>query len=729
MYEVNLERAMNYWMDLLDDYTNIAKIPNDFFYKDCSDEVVDEVFKMNIEKHERLIQYSKVNNISIDSIIETIYGLILQKYIYEDDVVFGKTMNIIPIRVRVRQSEKFIDVVRKLKRQWSRSLEYGYYLLSDIENKNHLNTKLINTIFIAKSFDLSYDYDIEKKGYDLSVIVYTKRALKIKIKYKQSIYKRETIRRILNQFDYIIEQIIEDNDILIEDLEFVCKEEEKVLLEDFNNNQYEIPYDKSYVDLFREQVKVTPSNIAARDENRKLTYKELDEVTDKLAGYLNHIGVESEDIVAVMLPRDINIIITAIGIMKSGGAFFPIDTSNPEERLNYLLEDSNAKVVITTDELKSKVVNENTIVLDINDEEMFKLGYELTEKITSSNCAYTISTSGSTGRPKTIAIEHKSLVNMCYYSVKSISATENDICGIYLSFSFDAVMKQLFPYLLVGASIDIMPEEAKFDEYTVNEYCEENDITILALPTAFARLFIQNCNNNSLRVVQTGGERLKGYRKRNYELYNEYGPTEFTVVSTSFHVDREYGKIPIGKPIFNTYAYVLDKKNKLCPIGAPGELCLSGIQISRGYLNKKGLTEQVFVENPYKTCEHNKLMYRTGDLVRWLDDGNLDYIGRMDNQVKIDEFRIELYEIENIINNITEIKSVVCISRTNDDGDMYICAYYVIDEEDSGKINERTIREYLNEHLPPYMIPTIIMRIDKIPVTPIGKVNKRALPE
>ncbi|EQI38954.1 amino acid adenylation domain-containing protein [Clostridioides difficile] len=500
-------------------------------------------------------------------------------------------------------------------------------------------------------------------------------------------------------------------------------------MEDFNNNQYEIPYDKSYVDLFREQVKVTPSNIAARDENRKLTYKELDEVTDKLAGYLNHIGVESEDIVAVMLPRDINIIITAIGIMKSGGAFFPIDTSNPEERLNYLLEDSNAKVVITTDELKSKVVNENTIVLDINDEEMFKLGYELTEKITSSNCAYTISTSGSTGRPKTIAIEHKSLVNMCYYSVKSISATENDICGIYLSFSFDAVMKQLFPYLLVGASIDIMPEEAKFDEYTVNEYCEENDITILALPTAFARLFIQNCNNNSLRVVQTGGERLKGYRKRNYELYNEYGPTEFTVVSTSFHVDREYGKIPIGKPIFNTYAYVLDKKNKLCPIGAPGELCLSGIQISRGYLNKKGLTEQVFVENPYKTCEHNKLMYRTGDLVRWLDDGNLDYIGRMDNQVKIDEFRIELYEIENIINNITEIKSVVCISRTNDDGDMYICAYYVIDEEDSGKINERTIREYLNEHLPPYMIPTIIMRIDKIPVTPIGKVNKRALPE
>ncbi|EQF59422.1 condensation domain protein, partial [Clostridioides difficile CD175] len=205
MYEVNLERAMNYWMDLLDDYTNIAKIPNDFFYKDCSDEVVDEVFKMNIEKHERLIQYSKVNNISIDSIIETIYGLILQKYIYEDDVVFGKTINIIPIRVRVRQSEKFIDVVRKLKRQWSRSLEYGYYLLSDIENKNHLNTKLINTIFIAKSFDLSYDYDIEKKGYDLSVIVYTKRALKIKIKYKPSIYKRETIRRILNQFDYIIE--------------------------------------------------------------------------------------------------------------------------------------------------------------------------------------------------------------------------------------------------------------------------------------------------------------------------------------------------------------------------------------------------------------------------------------------------------------------------------------------------------------------------------------------
>ncbi|MGO0862416.1 AMP-binding protein, partial [Clostridioides difficile] len=181
------------------------------------------------------------------------------------------------------------------------------------------------------------------------------------------------------QIDYIIEQIIRNNNILIEDLEFVCKKEERILLKDFNDNQCEIPYDRSYIDLFKEQVERTPNNVAARDENRNLTYKELDESTDRLAGYLNHIGVKSEDIVAVMLPRDINIIVTAIGIMKSGGAFFPIDTSNPEERLNYLLEDSNAKVVITTEELKCKVINENTIVIDINDEDIFKIRYDLTE--------------------------------------------------------------------------------------------------------------------------------------------------------------------------------------------------------------------------------------------------------------------------------------------------------------------------------------------------------------
>jgi amino acid adenylation domain-containing protein len=429
-----------------------------------------------------------------------------------------------------------------------------------------------------------------------------------------------------------------------------------------------------------------------------------------------------------MLPRNLNIVVAAISIMKAGGIFFPIDINNPKERIEYLLEDSTAKVVITSDELKYKVKTIDTTIVDIDSNCYLDRIYKLTETITPDNGVYTISTSGSTGRPKTMTIEHKSLINMCFHSIESIEITEEDICGVYLSFSFDAVMKQIFPYLLVGASVDIMPEESKFNEYTVNEYCEEEDITILALPTAIAKLFIKNCNNFSIRVLQTGGERLKGYKHRDYKLYNEYGPAEFTVISTSFLVDREYDRVPIGKPIYNTYAYVLDKTEKVCPIGVPGELCLSGVQISRGYLRDEELTKKSFVPNPFRKDEYTEKMYRTGDLVRWLEDGSLDYIGRLDNQVKIGEFRIDLYEIENTINRIKEIKSSVCVSREDEEGEMYLIAYYVVDDHDYDDVNSRYIRYYLERQLPSYMIPKIIVRIDKIPVTPIGKVNKRALP-
>jgi amino acid adenylation domain-containing protein len=451
-----------------------------------------------------------------------------------------------------------------------------------------------------------------------------------------------------------------------------------------------------------------------------------------LGGYLNHIGVKKEDVVAVMLPRNINFVIAAIATMKAGGSFFPIDINNPIERIEYLLEDSKAKVLIKEDNIKislreESIKDSNICVVDIEKDGFMDTDFPLTQEIKPENVAYTISTSGSTGRPKIISVEHRSLLNMCFYSIDQINITENDICGVYLSFSFDAVMKQIFPYLLKGATVSIMSEEAKFNEFTVNEFCEENDVTVLALPSALAKLFIKNCNNQSLRVLQAGGEKLNGYKKRKYKLYNEYGPAEFTVLSTQFLVDKEYNRIPIGKPIANTYVYVLDKYDNLCPIGVPGELCLSGAQISRGYINKKEATEKSFVDNPFCIDVYTKKMYRSGDLVTWLETGELDYIGRLDNQIKIGENNIDLYEIDNMISNINQIKSCITIAKEDEKGIKYLSSYYVIDEKDYEKINSTYIRNYLKLHLPSYMIPSVIIRIEKIPVTLIGKVNKRAL--
>jgi amino acid adenylation domain-containing protein len=726
--EFNLNLETKYWSDLLGSYTNVAKIPYDYFNKESDEKLLFKSLILEESIYKKLIDFSSRNGISIEIIIETIYGLILQKYTYEEDVVFGKTLDFVPLRIYYKNNCSFMELLKKVQHQWIRSLEYANNPFIYIENESLLKDKLINTALFYKEMDIQDCIERFDKLYEFFVVLSARDCLEIQIGYNNAVYKSETVNRVLGEFRDIIEQILTDENILVDDIEFISKSEKDVVLHNFNNTQRGIPIDRDYISLFRECVDKYPENIAVRDEYKCINYRELDKLTDKLGGYLNHIGIHAEDIVAVMLPRNLNIVVAAISIMKAGGIFFPIDINNPKERIEYLLEDSNAKVVITSDELKYKVKTIDTTIVDIDSNCYLDRIYKLTETITPDNGVYTISTSGSTGRPKTMTIEHKSLINMCFHSIESIEITEEDICGVYLSFSFDAVMKQIFPYLLVGASVDIMPEESKFNEYTVNEYCEEEDITILALPTAIAKLFIKNCNNFSIRVLQTGGERLKGYKHRDYKLYNEYGPAEFTVISTSFLVDREYDRVPIGKPIYNTYAYVLDKTEKVCPIGVPGELCLSGVQISRGYLRDEELTKKSFVPNPFRKDEYTEKMYRTGDLVRWLEDGSLDYIGRLDNQVKIGEFRIDLYEIENTINRIKEIKSSVCVSREDEEGEMYLIAYYVVDDHDYDDVNSRYIRYYLERQLPSYMIPKIIVRIDKIPVTPIGKVNKRALP-
>lgn len=728
MHDHILNTETEYWGELLDNYTNVAKIPQDNYHDDYEEVITFESMSLDTKLHQSLIDYSNNNGISIEIIVDVIYALILQKHSYSEDVVFGKTLDSIPLRIYYKDNLKFVDLAKKVQHQWIRSVEYANNPFIYIENDSILKDKLINTVCFFKEYKTTECLEKLNKLYDILVMISIEDTLKISIGYNDNIYKVDTVNRILDQFLKVFKQVLRNESILLEDIELISGAERKKLLYEFNDNDKDIPLHKNYIELFSESVKRYSNNIAVQDERMSLKYRDLNIMSDKLGAYLNHIGVKLEDRVAVILPRNLNFVIAALSIVKAGASFFPIDTNNPKERMEYLLEDSNAKAVITTEDFFDKVSTIGASIIDIEDSSYLVTNYKFTEKILPDNSAYTISTSGSTGRPKMISIEHRSLINMCYYSNEYINVTEKDICGVYLSFSFDAVIKQIFPYLLVGATVDIMPEESKFNEYTVNEYCEESDITVLALPTALAKLFIKNCSNFSLRVLQAGGERLKGFKEREYKVYNEYGPAEFTVLCTSFYVDKHYDNVPIGSTINNTKAYVLDKNDKLCPIGVPGELCLSGIQISRGYINNEELNKLSFVDNPFKRDEYTEKMYRTGDLVRWLKDGNLEYIGRLDNQVRIGEFRIELFEIENTINRIKQIKSSVCVAKEDEEGEVYLIAYYVVDEHDYENVNSKTIREYLEKQLPEYMIPKIIVRIDKVPVTPIGKVNKRALP-
>lgn len=725
MYNVgNQDENKKYWDDLLGDYITLAKFPNDFFnITSAKRNTIEKVIKSDIQKE--LMVYCLKNEVSIEAVLDSIFGIVLERFTYEEDVVFGKGYSMMPLRVKTfDKSERFLDLVRRIMTQIESSRKHDMKI-SNLKRLNALNDKLINTVFIIDDID-------ESKG-DLSILdLYLKIELddgiRLKLTYKSCYYDEVTSRSIIYLYEYILKQVLRDCDIKLKDIKNVKRRHREKFIEEFEKNRYDFDTDKSYVDLLREQVKKTPKNIAISDYKGDMTYEEMDRVTDRIASYLNNMGIGRGDTVAVLQLRNRNPVLSAISVLKAGAIFFPIDRTNPDERLGYLIEDGETKVILTCNSLIHRVKKymDDYRVICIDDDIVEKNEYEITGKSFGSDEAYRISTSGTTGRPKCISIRHESLMNMCHYSIDYINVDQSDKCGVYLSFSFDAIIKQIFPYLLVGACVDVIPEYARENEYTIESYCNEKGITILALPAIIGKLFMLNCTCESLRILQVGGDKFKGYKKRGYKIFNEYGPAEFTVLCTSFEVDKYHELVPVGKPVYNTDAMVLDKNNNFCAIGVPGELCLSGIQISNGYLNNKEQNNESFVDNPYARDKYTQKMYRTGDLAKVVDDeGNIAILGRMDSQIKINGIRIEIFEIENMINMIPEVKSSVVVKREDEMGEKYLDAYYVSID---GFYDPKKVRRFLEKNLPPHMIPKNIVSLKAIPVTPIGKVDKKALP-
>ncbi|CAK7007931.1 MAG: Surfactin synthase subunit 2 [Peptostreptococcus russellii] len=721
--------AEKYWTKLLGDYITLARVPNDFLKEDNGKfNMIQKSIKKSM--YSEILQYCDDNELSLESVLDTIYGIVLQRFTYEDDVVFGKNNIMTPVRVKTKNPKmKFIDLCKIIMKQTEESKEYDYYMMSQSNYKNALNDKLINTLFIVNILGEPMVKSEQAKKLDMYLKVSVSNGIRLKLMYKSSFYDKRTARSIVYLYRYILKQVISNKDIKLDEIQNMKEEHKENFSHMFDENKFEFDKNISYVSLLKEQVKKTPNNIAISDFDSNISYKEMDELTDKVAAYLNHLGIGEGDTVAVLQQRDKHVVLSAISVLKAGAIFFPIDRTNPDERLGYLLEDGQTKLILTCKSMLPRINKRfpEYNVLSIENEDLIKHNYEVTGKIYPENEAYRISTSGTTGRPKCISIRHDSLMNMCHYSIDYIDANENDKCGVYLSFSFDAIMKQIFPYLLVGASVDILPEYARINEKEVEGYCIRNNVTILALPAIMGKLFMMNCPCKGLRVLQVGGDKFKGYVKRDYKIYNEYGPAEFTVLCTQFHVDKYYELVPVGRPIYNTEAYILDKNNNVCAIGVPGELCLSGIQISNGYLNREDQNKLTFVDNPFAHDSYTQKMYRTGDLAKWIDeDGTIAILGRMDSQIKINGIRIEIFEIENMINMIPEIKNSVVAKREDENGDKYLDAYFVPYED---YYDPDKVRKFLEDNLPPHMIPKNITRLCVLPVTPIGKVDKKALPK
>ena len=545
--------------------------------------------------------------------------------------------------------------------------------------------------------------------------------LELEFDYKKNLYSHEDIETIFNGLCNIIAAGIRRSEGKIKDLPILAPAQIKQLIHGVNDTEKNYDLETTLVHLFERQVKLHGDSCALVLEDRKLTYAELSRKADSLAFKLREAGVGPEIIVGLIAGRTVESIIAILAILKAGGAYLPIDPKSPSERILYILKDSGAGILLGCGNDVPESYTGTYFELT-NDSLFSPVKESLPISTNPRSAAYIIYTSGSTGRPKGVVIEQRSVVNLVNWHSRAYGIKPGTKTAEYASFSFDASVSQIFSPLLTGAELHLIADEIRLDPVRINEYLEQNRIMYIDLPTPMCEQFLEMCDNNSLEVMTTGGEKLKKYNLPKFKLVDEYGPTENTVASTHIHLDRQWLKSPIGKPVPNTRAYILDRYQNPQPMGVPGELHLAGAGLARGYLNQPELSAEKFVDDPFFP---EQKMYRTGDLARWLPDGNIDFLGRLDFQVKIRGYRIELEEIEARIVKLDYVSNAVVDVREDGTGSSFLCAWVETSKDNS----LAAIQASLKEEMPDYMVPSSITPVEILPLNSSGKVDRRALPE
>ncbi len=566
--------------------------------------------------------------------------------------------------------------------------------------------------------------------------------------YNTDLFDGSTIERMAGHFQNLLSAIVANPQQTVNELPLLSAVECHQLLVEWNQTRCEHPQSKCIHQLFEEQVERTPQAVAVLFENQQLTYQELNERANQLAHYLQSLGVRPEVLVGICVERSLEMIVGLLGILKAGGAYVPLDPMYPPERLAYMVGDAEITVLLTQNQWISQLPpNGATVVCMDSDWQKINLSSpeNPTRVNTDENLAYIIYTSGSTGKSKGVMITHQALSCFIQTAISEYEITVGDRILQFASINFDAAVEEIYPCLSTGATLVLRTEEMLTDVETFFQACEDLQLTMLDLPTAYwHQLAVDLANTDvdlpaSLRLVIIGGERVlpepvrcwqeyvvKSGKSQQLQLINTYGPTETTVSATLYRVPvKMTNEIPIGRPLGHVQTYILDSQLQPLPIGVIGELHIGGDGLARGYLNRAELTQEKFIPHPFSDSPSAHL-YKTGDLARYLSDGNIEYVGRIDNQVKIRGFRIELGEIEAVLNTHPQISQAVVIATEDIPANKRLVAYVVSSD---ASLHHKELREFLKQKLPEYMIPSAFVWLESIPLTVNGKINYKALPE
>ena len=566
------------------------------------------------------------------------------------------------------------------------------------------------------------------------------------VEYNTDLYNKATIQRMLGHFQTLLESIVDDPNQPISTLSLLTEAERQQLLVEWNDTAAEYPQDRCVHELFEAQVERMPEAIAVTFEGKHLTYRELNRQANQLAHYLQKLGVGPETVVGICVERSPEMIVGLLGVLKAGGAYLPLDPTYPLERLTFMLEDANASVLLTQSHLLNRLgatrnteheehkKHEKRITLCL-DTDWPLIAQEPqtdpTSAVTPENLAYVIYTSGSTGQPKGTLLQHRGLCNLVNAQIRAFGVKANSRVLQFASFSFDASVSETFMALLTGATLCLARQETLSSVPDLQRLLQERAITTVTLPPSLLAV-LPSEGLRSLQTVISAGESCSPLVAARWapgrRFFNAYGPTEATIGPTLYRVEElpeDTSHVPIGHPIANTQVYILDQRQQPVPVGVPGELYIGGVGVARGYLNRPELTAERFIPDPF-SGEPGARLYKTGDLARYLPDGNIEFLGRTDHQVKVRGFRVELGEIETVLGRHPALQKVVVVARDDVPGDRRLVAYVVPKEEPAPTTSE--LRRFLKEKLPEYMMPSVFVTLDTLPLTPSGKVDRRALP-
>ncbi|MDO4219366.1 MAG: amino acid adenylation domain-containing protein [Synergistaceae bacterium] len=738
--------AKTYYKQMFDGLELSNDFPSDF--KDKGEAKLDTVeCKLSLER-DKLLKFLKSNNFTEHSLFLSAFAFVLAKFNGTDQSLVcvaesgrhtsmtfntaGMLVKTIALPVDLKGESDITRYIRKMQEMFRKNTKNDVYPFAELATEYGISNDFMfvyqndafNSLTLCgEQFPVIGIPNPDAINKLTLMAFYREDGYRLSFRYRSDLYSRGIIESFADAFVCAVSEFVKKE--YLKEVSLVS-EHQATLLDTFNNNEMPLE-DKTITEGFNEWVSKTPEHEFVVYKENHYSYGQAGKITDKIAAKIQSLGFSRNDIVAILVPRNEWIILAPLGVLKAGCAYEPLDISYPEERLSFMVKDAKAKLLITTRELKDKISGYNEKFLFIEDLENLPEATPTPVKNELDDLFILLYTSGTTGNPKGVMLSHGNVTALSQLNKRMFKIDGEATNACYASFGFDACMQDIISFPPYGGVIHVIPEEIRLDLSEVNRYYTENKITHGFMSTQVGRQFATFTKTPYLKYLMVGGEALIPIDtdKLSFEFRNHYGPTECTAYVTNTKVESNTYKTSIGKVNANIKGYIVDANMNRLPVGAPGELLVSGRQIGKGYLNLPEKTADAFIKNPFTNEKSYKTIYRTGDIVRYLPDGTIDFIGRHDGQVKIRGFRVELTEIEEIIRRFSGIKDATVAAFDDPAGGKFIAAYVVSDEE----INIRRLNEFILSEKPSYMVPAVTMQIEAIPLNQNQKVNKRALPK